>query len=88
MPADEELIGQNEVDVRNEARRPAAEWPEANHAGTRYEGPRFEVSPRERDDEARRDEREFGTAELKQEDEDGTRHLRGDMGQPEGWIDE
>lgn len=30
----------------------------------------YEVSPREREDEAKRDEREFGTAELAAEDED------------------
>lgn len=46
------------------------EWLEDNHAGTRYEGPRFEISPREREDEEKRDDRDFGTQEY---DDDANR---------------
>ena len=48
----------------------------------------YEVSPREKEDEQRRDERDFGTAELQREDEEGARHLQSDMGQPEGWLND
>lgn len=42
----------------------------------------YEISPREREDEQKRDERDFGTAELEQEDQDD-RIRRSQEGPPE-----
>jgi len=61
-PADETLIGQNLVDVRNEARRSA----------------HYEISPREREDEQLRDERDFGTQEYDDEAEQAEPRVWGD----------
>jgi len=60
------MLGQNLVDVRNEERR-------SSH---------YEISPREREDEDRRHERDLGTGELEAEDQDD-RIRRSQEGPPE-----
>ena len=48
----------------------------------------YETSPREKEDEAKRAERDFGTAEQQREDDEADRHLHTDLGQPEGWLND
>lgn len=47
-----------------------------------------EISPREREDEERRFEHDFGVTQMADEDAQGERHLQTEQGQPEGWINE
>ena len=48
----------------------------------------YETSPREKEDEARRDEHDFGVTQQADEDRQGERHLQSERGQPEGWTSE
>ena len=54
----------------------------------RYWSSRNEQTPREQEDEARRDEHEFGITQRQDEDVQGERHLQNELGQPEGWVNE
>ena len=79
------LRGPSAEDLRHKA---DLDRKRAKEEGMTHWSSRNEQTPREQEDEARRDEHEFGVTQRADEDTAGERHLEAEQGQPEGWVNE